>query len=181
MKEIRFHGRGGQGVVTAAEILAAAAFKNGKYAQAFPYFGPERRGAPTTAFTRIDDKPIRTRSQVRNPDYVVVQDSSLFDVIDVLDGLKNDGLVLINSNKSPKDFKVKNAKVYAIDATSLAEKILRVPFVNTIILGALAAVTNEVTLESVKAAVKERLAGKSVESNIRAVEEAYKLMKGSIE
>ena len=98
MIEIRFHGRGGQGAVTAAEILAKAAFEDGKYCQAFPFFGAERKGAPVMAFTRISDKPIKKRYQVYNPDYVIVLDETLLEAVDVLSGLKEEGKVIINSN-----------------------------------------------------------------------------------
>ncbi len=99
MKEIRIHGRGGQGSVTAAELIAVAAFEDGKWSQAFPYFGTERRGAPVTAFARISDRKIRVRSQVYEPDYVIVQDPSLLSSVDVASGLKSDGLIIVNSEK----------------------------------------------------------------------------------
>ena len=102
MIEIRFHGRGGQGAVVASNILADAAFREGKYVQAFPYFGVERRGAPVTSFTRIDKNPIKIKSQVYNPNYIVVLDPTLMDVTDVTSGLNKDGVVLINSDKDPK-------------------------------------------------------------------------------
>ncbi len=101
MIEVRFHGRGGQGVVTAADILAMAAFYDGKFCQSFPFFGVERRGAPVMAFSRIDDRPVRMRSQIYTPDYVVVQDPTLLEIIDVTSGLKDEGIVIINTEKSP--------------------------------------------------------------------------------
>jgi len=107
IKEIRFHGRGGQGAVTAADILAVASFKDGKFCQAFPVFGTERRGAPVAAFVRISDSFIRIRSQIYSPDYVVVQDSSLIDVIDVADGLVPGGIILINTEKNAEEFNIK--------------------------------------------------------------------------
>ncbi|HIP35033.1 MAG TPA: pyruvate ferredoxin oxidoreductase, partial [Methanothermococcus okinawensis] len=103
MIEIRFHGRGGQGAVTAAKILAKAAFYDGKYSQGFPFFGVERRGAPVMAFTRIDHKKIIVRSQVYNPDYVVVQDATLLDTVNVVEGLKKDGIVIVNTTKDDLD------------------------------------------------------------------------------
>ena len=106
IKEIRFHGRGGQGAVTAADILAVASFKDGKFCQAFPVFGTERRGAPVAAFVRISDSFIRIRSQIYSPDYVVVQDSSLIDVIDVADGLVPGGIILINTEKKAEELNI---------------------------------------------------------------------------
>ena len=103
MIEIRFHGRGGQGAVTAANLLAMAAFREGKDVQAFPYFGVERRGAPVTAFTKIDDRPVRIKSQIYEPDHVIVMDSSLLKAVDVDQGLKNGGVILVNTDKKPQD------------------------------------------------------------------------------
>ena len=111
MIEIRFHGRGGQGAVTAAEILAKAAFEDGKFSQAFPFFGVERRGAPVMAFTRIDDKPIQIRYQVQNPDYVVVLDDGLLDVVNVFSGIKNDSSIIINTNKEENLEKNKDKEI----------------------------------------------------------------------
>ncbi|MFQ5888402.1 MAG: 2-oxoacid:acceptor oxidoreductase family protein, partial [Candidatus Hydrothermarchaeales archaeon] len=119
MKEIRFHGRGGQGVVTAADVLAIAAFYDKKFCQSFPAFGVERRGAPVMAFSRIDDKPIRRRNQIRSPDYVVVQDSTLLEVIDVSSGIKDGGTVIINTSKSLDKISLKTpAAIQTVDATS---------------------------------------------------------------
>ncbi len=107
MIEIRIHGRGGQGNVAAAELLSIAAFKDGKFAQAFPSFGAERIGAPVMAFVRIDDKKIRTREEVKTPDYIIVQDYHLIDSVPVLDGLKSDGMILINAEQAPEDLRIK--------------------------------------------------------------------------
>src|SRR5690606_22632940 len=114
MIEIRFHGRGGQGAVTAAEILAKAAFEDGKYCQAFPFFGAERKGAPVMAFSRIHDKPIRRRYQVYNPDYVVVLDETLLEAVDIVSGLKEGGKVVINTEE---DLMLDSVEVHTIDAT----------------------------------------------------------------
>ncbi len=176
MKEIRIHGRGGQGSVTAAEILAVAAFEDGKYSQAFPAFGVERRGAPVKAFVRIDDKPIRLRSQVYQPDYVIVQDVTLVDVVDVASGIKPEGMILINTEKNPESFNLK-AIVKTLDATKLALNIIGKPIVNTILIGAFAGVTGEIKLESIKKAVKERFPGKVGEKNAEAVQKAYDMME----
>jgi len=135
MYEVRFHGRGGQGAVTAANILAIAAVKQGFYAQSFPYFGVERRGAPVQAFTRIDDKKIDIRMNVYNPDAVVVLDPSLMDVIDVTEGLKEGGIIVINTSKNPEDFKLGDFKIATVDATKIAleHKLgsMAAPIVNT--------------------------------------------------
>ncbi|AEF96888.1 pyruvate ferredoxin oxidoreductase subunit gamma [Methanotorris igneus] len=173
MIEIRFHGRGGQGAVTAAQILAKAAFYDGKYCQAFPFFGVERRGAPVMAFTRIDDKKIRLRCQIYEPDYVVVQDATLLDSVDVTSGLKNDGKVIINT---VKDIKLGDYDTYCIDATGIALDVLGVPIVNTTMLGAFAGVTGEVSIESLKKAIMETFPAKLGEKNAKAAEVAYEAM-----
>lgn len=174
MIEIRFHGRGGQGAVTAAEILAKAAFEDGKYCQAFPFFGAERKGAPVMAFTRIADDPIRRRYQVYNPNYVIVLDETLLDAVDVLSGLKEDGKVIINS-KNPVDLGEIESR--NIDATGIALDILRVPIVNTVMLGAFAGATGVVTVDSVVKVTKETFPGKMGEKNAKAVEVAYEQIK----
>ena len=175
MIEIRFHGRGGQGVVTSAEILAVAAFKDKKYCQAFPFFGTERRGAPVVAFTRVDDKFIRTREQIYNPDYVVVLDSTLLDVVDVTQGLKDSGMVIINTNKDV-NLKTK-AKVKTVDATGIALKVIGKPFVNTPMIGALVGATGLVSIDSVLNVIKERFSGEIAQKNIEAVKQTYERIK----
>ncbi|MGZ7134392.1 MAG: pyruvate synthase subunit PorC [Methanobacterium sp.] len=175
MIEIRFHGRGGQGAVTAAEILAKAAFEDGKFCQAFPFFGAERKGAPVMAFSRISDKQIRRRYQVYNPDYVIVLDETLLEAVDVLSGLKKDGKVIINS-KDQVDLG-ENVDSYSIDATGIALDILGVPIVNTVMLGAFASVTGEVTLDSIIKITKETFPGKIGEKNAEATKTAYEQIK----
>ncbi|NOZ82447.1 MAG: pyruvate ferredoxin oxidoreductase subunit gamma [Euryarchaeota archaeon] len=179
MKEIRFHGRGGQGAVTAADLLAMAAFFDGKYSQAFPSFGTERRGAPVTAFARISDRFIRLRSQIYEPDYIVVQDPSLLEVIDVAAGLKSTGKALINTEKSEIKLNTE-AEVHTINATRIALDVLGVPIVNTAMIGAFAALTGEVSLESVIKAVRRRFPEKLAERNVRAVEVAYEEMEAKL-
>jgi len=175
LKQIRIHGRGGQGSVTAAELLAVAAFEDGKYSQAFPAFGVERRGAPVTAFTRIGDNPIRLRSQIYEPDYVIVQDPTLIEVVDVAAGTKPDGKILINTEFPPESFKLDTqADVMTIDATRIALDIIGRPIVNTILLGAFAGATGEIRVESIQNAVSERFPGPVGEKNSKAVLEAYK-------
>ncbi|ACV24704.1 pyruvate ferredoxin oxidoreductase subunit gamma [Methanocaldococcus fervens] len=173
MIEIRFHGRGGQGAVTAAQILAKAAFYDGKFCQAFPFFGVERRGAPVMAFTRIDDKKITLRSQIYNPDYVIVQDATLLESVNVVEGLKKEGAVVINTVKDDLDL---GFKTYIIDATGIALDVLGVPIVNTAMVGAFAGVTKLVTLDSVKKAIMDTFKGKLGEKNAKAAEVAYNEM-----
>jgi len=175
MKEVRFHGRGGQGVVTSANILAIAAFKEGKYCQAFPFFGTERRGAPVVSFVRIDDKFIRTREQIYNPDYVIVLDPTLLDVVDVTKGLKDDGMIIINTNKKV-DLKT-NGQVKTVDATAIALEIIGKPFVNTPMIGALIGVTNIVKLDTVAETIKERFPEDVANKNIEAVKKTYEKIK----
>ncbi|TGC07250.1 pyruvate ferredoxin oxidoreductase subunit gamma [Methanolobus halotolerans] len=179
MKEIRIHGRGGQGSVTAAELLAVAAFADNKFSQAFPAFGVERRGAPVQAFTRISDAPIRLRSQVYKPDYVIVQDPTLLEVVDVASGLKDDGILIINSDFDPDTFKIDTkARVMTVNATKIALDIIGRPIVNTILLGAFAGATGDIRPESIMEAVRERFPGKVGDRNAEAIMEAYKMMRG---
>jgi pyruvate ferredoxin oxidoreductase gamma subunit len=177
LKEIRIHGRGGQGSVTAAELLAVAAFEDGKYSQAFPAFGVERRGAPIMAFTRISEQPIRLRSQIYEPDYVIVQDATLIETVDVASGAKPKGKILINTEFSPDTFDLDTeAEVITIDATRIALDIIGRPIVNTILLGAFAGATGEIKVKSIRNAVAERFPGKVGEKNSLAVLEAYHRM-----
>lgn len=174
MIEVRFHGRGGQGVVTAADILAMAAFYDGKFCQSFPFFGVERRGAPVTAFSRMDERPVRLRSQIYTPDYVIVQDPSLLEIIDVTSGLKDEGIVIINTEKKASDIDVNTkAKVVIVDATKIALEILGVPIVNTSMLGIFSAATDQVTLDSLKKAINERFPERLAVKNVKAIETAY--------
>ncbi|MBP1909536.1 pyruvate ferredoxin oxidoreductase subunit gamma [Methanolobus bombayensis] len=178
MKEIRIHGRGGQGSVTAAELLAVAAFADGKFSQAFPAFGVERRGAPVQAFTRINDEPIRLRSQIYEPDYVIVQDPTLLEVVDVASGLKDDGILIINSDFDADKFDLDTkAKIMTVNATKIALDIIGRPIVNTVLLGAFAGATGEIQPESIMEAVKERFPGKVGDRNAEAIKEAYTMMK----
>ena len=178
LKEVRFHGRGGQGAVTAAELLAKAVFNEGRYVQAFALFGAERRGAPVKAFARIDDKEIFIRSQIYRPDYVVVLDSALLEIIDVTEGLKEGGLVLINTRKRPEETQLgTNYRLATVDATSIALElsllVAGLPVVNTAILGAFARATDEVKLKSVTYVIKEEWPGKVGEKNAYAAELAF--------
>ena len=173
MIDIRFHGRGGQGSVTAAEILAKAAFKDGKYVQAFPFFGVERRGAPVMAFTRIDEKPIDLRYQIYNPDYVLVLDDGLMNVVDVFSGIKDNTEVIINI---PEEYKgTGEHNIYSIDATGIALDLLGRNIVNTIILGYFAKKTQAVSIESLVEVIKETFPGKIGELNAEATRKAYEM------
>lgn len=172
MIEIRWHGRGGQGAVTAAELLAHAAISQGLYAQASPSFGPERRGAPVIAFNRVDKKPIDIRSEVYEPDMVVVIDPGLFRTVNVLQGLKDDGQIIINTRKSLNEVRGElnvNCRLAVIDATKIAREILGVPIVNTTMLGAVVRVLGLVDIHYVVEAVKERFGDKVGEMNAKAV------------
>ena len=183
MKEIRIHGRGGQGSVTAAELIAMAAFEDGKYSQALPAFGVERRGAPVAAYVRLDDKPIRIRNQINFPDYVIVQDPTLIEVINVTGGLKIGGSILINSEKNPDYFAKKigieknHATIHTIDATRIALEYLGRPIVNTVLLGAFAAASGEISASSLQRAALERFPGKLGEKNSHAIAITYEKMK----
>ncbi len=174
--EIRVHGRGGQGAVTFAELLARAAISEDKYAQAFPSFGPERRGAPVLAFVRIDsNQPIKVRAEIVQPDVVVVLDPSLVHIADVTSGFKGGGMIVINSRKEPeqiaKELNV-NSSIAVIDATGIARELLGVPIVNTTMLGALVKATGVIKLESLIEPLTHRF-GRLGERNINAMKKAY--------
>lgn len=176
MFEIRFHGRGGQGAVIASEILADALFKEKKYVQTFPEFGVERRGAPVQAFLRYDDKQIKIRYKVYNPDHIVILDKVLINQIPLFNGMKNDGWAIINSNFLPEHYSDKGCSIATCDATSIAIKYQlgpkTSPIVNTAMLGALIRVLPIVTPESIEKSIKEFFKSKS-EQNISAMREAY--------
>ncbi len=174
--EIRWHGRGGQGAVTSTELVAQAAISEGKYAQAFPSFGPERRGAPVLAFIRVDKKePIRIRAEITRPDIVVVLDPGLMSIMNVTAGLKDGGLVVVNTKKSAaqirSDFGIKG-RLATIDATRIARELLGVPIVNTTMVGALIKATDIVKMESLKGPLEKRF-GRLAERNFKAMEKAY--------
>ncbi len=174
--EIRWHGRGGQGAVTSTEMLAQAAISEGKYAQAFPSFGPERRGAPVQAFNRVDTRePVRIRADINEPDVVVVLDPSLLDKVNVTSGLKKNGWVVINTRKTAKEIKREfgiKFPVAAVNATKIAREVLGVPIVNTTVLGAVIKVTGIIDRKSAYAPLEKRF-GRLGERNIKAMETAY--------
>ena len=173
MYEVRFHERGGQGARMAAEALADAAFLEDNYAVAFPFFGAERRGAPVVAFTRVDKQKIRIRTQIYEPDYVVVLDDKLPDLINITEGLKKGGMAIINSPKKPSDIDLgKKVTTATVDATSISLDVLGAPITNSAILGAFAKITHIVGLEAVEAAVRDAVPVKP-DDNVAATREAY--------
>ena len=176
--EIRWHGRGGQGAVTSAELLAQAAINEGKYAQAFPAFGAERRGAPVMAFVRIDSRqPIRIRAEVTEPDIVMVLDPGLLRVVNVTSGLKEDGVLVVNTPKGPDGIKLEAGvkwSVATVDATKIARELLGIPIVNTAMIGALLRANEVVKLESLFEPLKERF-GRLAERNINSMQKAYEV------
>jgi 2-oxoacid:acceptor oxidoreductase gamma subunit (pyruvate/2-ketoisovalerate family) len=175
--EVRWHGRGGQGSWTASEVLARTAIYEGKYIQSFPEFGPERMGAPVTAFTRISTKPIRIHCAVYEPDVVVVLDPTLLKTVPVTSGINENGLIIINSTEEPakvrKTLKTERGKLWTIPATQIALKILGMPITNTAMLGTVARATELVSLETVEIILKERFRTDLAEKNLAVIKEAY--------
>ena len=173
--EVRWHGRGGMGVVTAAELVARAAIEEGKYAQSFPSFGPERRGVPVIAFLRISDEFIRIRTNIYQPDIVVVLDPGLLRIVDVTAGLKGKGKIIINSRKSPEQLKSEFGykwPVATVNAIKIARETIGLPITNTTMLGAFLKVTEAVKMDSLAEQLKERF-GARAEGNIKAMKRAY--------
>ncbi|MDZ7374009.1 MAG: 2-oxoacid:acceptor oxidoreductase family protein [candidate division KSB1 bacterium] len=186
MTEIRWHGRGGQGAKTAALLLAEAAIDVGRYAQAFPEYGPERTGAPVRAFTRISDKPIRLHSPIENPDTVVVLDPTLLEVVDVTEGLAENGAVIINTSASKEETAAKlsrqdRVRLYVIDATKLALETIGRPIPNTVMLGALVGATDvlpfDVLVEDLRHMFSKKFSASIAEMNVEAVRRAYEEVK----
>lgn len=174
MKEILWHGRGGQGAFTAARLLGSAYAATGGFALAFPSFGPERRGAPIRAFTKLDKKPIANRSEIEKADFSIFLDDTLFGE-NALDELKPDGTVIINTTRTFAD-----KRILAIDANKIAEEVLGIPITNTIMLGALSAVIDEMDENDIAAAIKEHMPQKLHEKNCKAVFLAAKLLKEAL-
>ena len=177
MLEIRIHGRGGQGAVIASKILACAFFSEGKYVQAFPKFGVERRGAPVEAFLRVADDKILVRNNIYTPDHIIVLDQTLIDAIDVTTGLKDSGWILTNTIRAPKDFtKLTNFRVGCVDANKIALEYKlgpkNAPIVNTSILGSFARATGLVKLDSIIKSIMDEVPIKP-EANARAAREAF--------
>lgn len=180
MKEIRFHGRGGQGVVVAAQLLATAVFQEGRFSQASLSYTGERRGSPVVGFARVSDEPIMEKSKIYHPDYVVVMDHNLLKVLDPFAGIKADGVVLFNYPDSPEDLRqslgIKEKKLFTVDATRISEEVFgarAIPLVNVSILGAFASVTEEVTLDSIFEVLDQFLPPEVIESNIKTAKMGY--------
>lgn len=180
MIEIRFHGRGGQGAVTSAELVALAAIENGKFAQSMPSFGPERRGAPVQAFLRVSESAIRVRAEVTRPDIVVVLDDSLLNVLNVIAGLRDKGLVVVNTKQS--EDKLRAAMNYkgslaTVDALSIALETLKVPITNTTMIGALLKASSLLSIDSLVPQIEHRFNLKLAERNIAALKRAFEETK----
>ena len=179
--EVRFHGRGGQGVVTAAEILSVAAFREGLHAQAFPMFGSERTGAPVVAFCRVAEVPIRAHDPVTHPDVVVVQDPTLVQHVPVLAGCRRDSLVVVNSSRTLDDLDDSlraqpQPRVRTVPATEIAREVLGRPLPNTALLGALVALTDLVSPGALAEAIRARFPEPLADANVRAAEAAAELV-----
>ncbi len=175
MIELRLHGRGGQGAVTSAELLALAAISEGKYATAFPSFGPERRGAPVQAFVRTDDKPIRIRAEIRQPDAIAVLDPGLLTIVDVTSGLKDRGIVILNTKSTPEELRASFGNgwtIAAVDASTIALQTIGVPIVNTTMLGAILKATDIVKIGSLEEPLKHRF-GARADRNMEACRRAF--------
>ena len=185
MFQVRIHGRGGQGVVTAAELLSIAAFREGRHAQAFPSFGSERTGAPVVAFCRIDEKEIRLREPVLEPDSLIIQDPTLLHQVDVFGGVAHGACILINTTRTLEQLGLKELahkfRFYAVPATDFALKHVGRPLPNAALLGGFAAVSGRISLESVAAAIREKFAGKVADGNVAAATEAHGRVRGEME
>lgn len=188
MLQIRIHGRGGQGVVTAAEMLSIAAFEQGRHAQAFPSFGSERTGAPVMAFCRIDDQEIRLRAPILAPDVLIVQDPTLLHQVDVFQGLVPDGYVLINSKRSfhelglaDMETRFRPERLTTLPATEIALKHLGRPLPNAVLLGGFAALSGLITLDAVDHAIRTKFSGKVADSNVAAAAEAFQYIQREME
>lgn len=188
MFQVRIHGRGGQGVVTGAEMLSIAAFLEGRNAQAFPSFGSERTGAPVVAFCRIDNKEIRLREPIIEPDALIIQDPTLLYTVDVFSGLRPDGYVILNTSKTYDELglsdlakRFRPERLLTVSATDLALKHVGRPVPNVPLLGAFAAVSGLISIDSVAAAIREKFSGKIAEGNIAAATEAYNTLKAELE
>ena len=182
MFQVRIHGRGGQGVVSGAELLAVAAFYEGRFAQAFPSFGSERMGAPVMAFCRIDDREIRLREPVMNPDALIIQDPTLLQSVDLFSGLGRDGYIIINSARGFDDLGLgefargfRATRLATLPATEIAIKHVRRPVPNVPLLAGFAAISGEIRLDSVVAAIRAKFPPNVAEPNVAAAAEAYAL------
>lgn len=181
MKEIRIHGRGGQGSLVLAQFMAIAALEDGRYGQAFPFLGGggERRGKAIMAFCRLGDRPIRVRSRVSEPDYVIVQDATILNELDVAEGLKDGGLILVNTEKERAHLDLKGPfRICTFSADEVARRILGRPIMNTALLGAFAAMTKELSLDAILRAIRSRFPGELGEKNAHVARESYTQLTG---
>lgn len=177
MQQIRIHGRGGQGSVTLGHLIAEAAFAEGKWTQAFPQFGVERRGAPVEAFARIDDEKLRDRSHVYEPDYVIVQDPSLIEFVDVTKGLKPEGTMIVNTAEEPSALSLDTeAEIITVDATEIAMEHIERPIMNTALLGAFASASGLIDIESIEQVIMEEFPGEIGEKNVAASSDAFQVV-----
>jgi len=178
VKEIRIHARAGQGAITTASILGYAAFLEGKYANAFPNFGAARMGAPMNAFVRIDNKPIRLRSQIYEPDYLIIADSTLMRGFNCFSGFKPNGIAIINEGQGIDLPPQKGEqRIYVIPANKIALEVIGRPLGNTVLLGAFVAATSQIKVESLFEAIKQRFSGKIAQDNIEAAKRGYEFIK----
>jgi pyruvate ferredoxin oxidoreductase gamma subunit len=187
MFQVRIHGRGGQGVVTAAEMLSIAAFEDGKHAQAFPTFGSERTGAPVTSFCRIDERPIRVREPVSEPDALIIQDPTLLHQVKVFSGLRDQGYILINTSRSLDELGLgefasgfRQCRLLTLPASEIASRQLRRPLPNTALIGGFAAMTGAVTLQAVVRAIAQKFSGEIADRNMLAADVAYEFVQHEI-
>jgi pyruvate ferredoxin oxidoreductase gamma subunit len=188
MFQIRIHGRGGQGVVTAAEMLSVAAFIEGRHAQAFPSFGSERTGAPVVAFCRIDDKEIRAREPISEPDAVIVQDPTLLHQVNLFDGLGPDAYILINTERNFQELgmgdfvrQFRLERLLTVPATELAREHLGRPIPNAVLLGGFAALSGLVSIDSVAQAIREKFSGRLADGNVAAAEAAFEFVRAQMQ
>ena len=180
MFQVRIHGRGGQGVVTATEMLSVAAFIEGRHAQAFPSFGSERTGAPVVAFCRMDDRAIRNREPIAEPDALIVQDPTLLHQVNLFEGLSRDGYFLLNTTRSFDELGLeeflrgfRRERLMTLPATDLAREHLGRPMPNAVLLGGFAALTGQVSIEAVEQAIREKFKGKLADGNVAAAQAAH--------
>jgi pyruvate ferredoxin oxidoreductase gamma subunit len=186
--QVRIHGRGGQGVVTSAELLSVAAFREGRHAQAFPSFGSERTGAPVVSFCRIDDKPIRLREPIADPDTVIVQDPTLLHQVDVFGGVDPGAYILINSGRSFGELGLgdfaegfRRERLLTVPASEIARELLGRPLPGAPLLGGFAALSGLISIDSVAAAIRERFAGAVADGNVAAAERAFETVRAEME
>lgn len=178
MKEIRIHARAGQGAITTAALLGFSYFNEGKYPYAFPNFGAARMGAPMNAFVRVDSKPVRLRSQIYEPNYVIIVDPTLMRGYNCFSGLKEDGIIIINGKEDIQLPKLKaKQKIFVVPASEIALRNIGRPMGNTTLIGAFAAATGELKLDNIVAVVKNRFSGKAQEGNITSVKEGFEYVR----